>query len=200
MDEWLVALAFEQGTMGFTRAGRRRKCCSLIGIALVVTGWSLLASEPVAASPIKRSHHRDQASIEERDVTRSWSAYLLAGPKLWSSTIHPSVTADVRTSIWHALRTDAVESNPWVRFLLWKQSLNPARFARNHPHVAPVLDRIRAEKVIPDVAPPPPPSPPSITPPVTEPQTITPAVPEPGPWLLALGMTGWGLWWRGRQR
>jgi hypothetical protein len=127
---------------------------------------------------------------------------LLSGPKLWSSTIHPSVTVDVRTSIWHALRSDAVESNPWVRFLLWKQSLNPERFARNHPHVAPLLARIRADHVIADVSPPtaPTPPPPSITPPVTEPQTITPAVPEPGPLLLALGMTGWGLWWRRRQR
>ena len=40
---------------------------------------------------------------------------------------------------------------------------------------------------------------PSVTASLTQPQSLTPQVPEPGPWLLALGMTGWGLWWR-RQR
>jgi hypothetical protein len=183
--------------IGFTRAGRRRAVSSLIGIGLVLAGWGVLEPGPVAASPIKGSHHRYEVMVAEREAAHSWSAYLLAGPKLWSSVIHPSVTPEVRTSIWHALRTDAAETNPWVHFLLWKQSLDPARFARNHPHVAPVLNRIAAAKLATPVTQPS--TPPSTSTPLTEPQTLTPAVPEPGPWLLALGMTGWGLWWRRRQ-
>ena len=133
--------------IGFTRAGRRHWLSRLVGIGLVVTGWAVLDSRTVAASPIKGSHHRYEVAVAER-AAHSWSAYLLAGPKLWSSVIHPSVTPEVRASIWHALRTDADEANPWVHFLLWKQSLNPTRFARYHPHVAPVLNRISAEQVI----------------------------------------------------
>jgi hypothetical protein len=165
---------------------------------LVVTGCGVLDSGIVAASPIKGSHHHYDVAGAETEAAHSWSAYLLAGPKLWSSVIHPTVTPDVRTSIWHALRTDAAEANPWVHFLLWKQSLDPARFARNHPHVAPVLNRISADTPITPVTQTT--SPRSTSTPLTEPQTLTPSVPEPGPWLLALGMTGWGLWWRRRQR
>jgi hypothetical protein len=184
--------------IGFTRAGRRHWLSRLVGIGLVATVSCVLDSRPVAASPIKGSHHRYEVALEEREAAHSWTAYLLAGPKLWRSVIHPSVTPEVRASIWHALRTDADEANPWVHFLLWKQSLDPARFARNHPHVAPVLNRISADTLITPVTHTT--SPPYTSTPLTEPQTLTPAVPEPGPWLLALGMTGWGLWWRRRQR
>jgi hypothetical protein len=184
--------------IGFTRTGRRQWLFRLVGIGLVVTGWSVLESRPVAASPIKGPHHRYDVAGAESEAAHSWSAYLLTGPKMWSSVIHPSVTPEVRASIWHALRTDATEANPWMHYLLWKQSLDPARFARNHPHVAPLLDRIPRESVITPVTQTT--SPPSTSTPLIEPQTLTPAVPEPGPWLLALGMTGWGLWWRRRQR
>jgi hypothetical protein len=187
--------------IGFTRAGRRHCLSRLVGIGLVLAGWGVLGSGTVAASPIKGSHHRYEVAVAER-AAHSWSAYLLAGPKLWSSVIHPSVTPEVRATIWHALRTDADETNPWVHFLLWKQSLDPARFAHYHPHVAPVLDRISAEKVttlITQLTSPPDTNTP-LSDPLTQPQTLTPSVPEPTPWLLALGMTGWGLWWRRRQR
>jgi hypothetical protein len=202
MDEWLVAQAREWRMIGFRRAGRGRAVSFVVGIGLVATGWGVLAPPPVVASPIKGSHHRYEAVDAEREAARSWSAYLLAGPKLWSSVIHPSVTPEVRNSIWHALRTDAAETNPWVHFLLWKQSLDPARFARNHPHVAPVLNRISTVKVVTPVtqtSSTPGTGTPVTSTPLTQPQTIAPAVPEPGAWLLAVGMTGWGLWRRRRR-
>ena len=118
--------------------------------------------------------------------------------------IHPEVTPDVpRRPIWRA-RSEAMPPKlqpPWVQFLLWKQSLDPTRFARNHPHVAPVLSRI-VTTASSQVTPTPTTSTPttSSTTPITEPQTLAPTVPEPAAWLLALGMTGWGLRWRLRQR
>jgi hypothetical protein len=173
----------------------------LIGIGFALTICGVLNSRLASASPIKAHRDHEAAILAVRTEHGSWSAYLLAGPKLWSTQIHPRVTADVRTSIWHALGSDAPESTPWVRFLLWKQSLDPARFARNHPHVAPVLNRISATKnLITPVTQSDTTTPPSTTTPLTQPQTLTPAMPEPRPWLLALGMTGWGLWWRRRGR
>jgi hypothetical protein len=184
--------------IGFTRAGRRHLVSRLIGIGLVVTSWGVWDSRPASASPIKGAHHDEEAVLAERAAGGSWSAYLLAGPKLWSTMVHPSVTPEVRASIWRALGSDRAESNPWVEFLLWKQSLDPTRFAHYHPHVVPVLDRISRENLITPVTQTS--TPPSTVTPITEPQSLTPAVPEPGAWLLAFGMTGWGLWWRRRQR
>ena len=184
--------------IGFTRAGRRHWLSRLVGIGLVVTGWAVLDSGNVAASPIKGSHHRYEVAVAER-AAHSWSAYLLAGPKLWSSVIHPSVTPEVRASIWHALRTDADESNPWVHFLLWKQSLNPdsvcslpsprcagaqSDFRRPGHHARHRCDLTAQHQHAFD--------------PATDPDPRACQSPGRGSWLL--GMTGWGLWWRRRQR
>ena len=40
-----------------------------------------------------------------------------------------------------------------VNFLLWKQSLDPTRFARYHPKLAPVLHKIALAPVVADVDP-----------------------------------------------
>ena len=113
---------------------------------------------------------------------------------------HPR-TFQVRSGA--ALRSDDAESSAWVQFLLWKQSLDPARFAHYHPKVAPVLDRISAASLgTQAITPPATNSGTPATPltPLVQPQSLTSTVPEPGPLLLALGMTGWGLWWRRRGR
>ena len=139
----------------------------------------------------------------DAQLGHSWAAYLMAGPSVWSTVIHPKVTPDLRTAIWKALGSTDAASNPMVEFLLWKQSLDPARFARYHPHVAPILNRISAASLVSQTIAPATPTTTGTTPdttPVTQPQTLTPCRPEPGPWLLALGMTGWGLWWRRRRR
>jgi PEP-CTERM motif len=173
-------------------------------MALIVGGWALAGSREAGASPIKGSHERSEEARIDAVAAHSWAAYLKAGPSVWSSLVHPSVTPDVRTSIWRALRSDDAESSAWVQFLLWKQSLDPARFAHYHPKVAPVLDRISSaslgSQAITPATTPPTSSNQSTTTPLTQSQTLTGAVPEPGAWLLALGMTGWGLWWRRRGR
>jgi hypothetical protein len=142
----------------------------------------------------------EEAWIARSSGSHAWSHYLFAGPTLWSSVIHPRVTPAVESAIWKAIRTDRNDQNPWIHFLLWKQSLNPTRFARFHPRVAVALDRmsatpVAARVITPSTSPSPPP-PPATPPPVLEGQQI----PEPAPWLLAAGMAGWGAWWRRRKR
>jgi len=166
---------------------------------LALAAWAFLETQPAHASPIRTSHHRYDEVLAEKTAARSWSTYLLAGPSVWSTSIHPRVTPEVRTSIWHALGSEAPETNAWVKFLLWKQSLDSARFARFHPHVAPILNRISTSNLATQVTQNPTTTPSSTTP-LTQPQTLTPAVPEPAPFILAACMTGWGLWWRRRQR
>jgi hypothetical protein len=171
----------------------------LLGIVLLVAGCALWPSCPAAASPIKHSHPVTEVQRLDAEVGHSWAAYLMAGPSVWSTVIHPAVTPDLRGEIWKALGSSDADSNPMVDFLLWKQSLDPARFARYHPKVAPILNRIStaslgSQTIAPTT------STSTGTTPITQPQTLTPTVPEPGPWLLALGMSGWGLWWRRRPR
>ena len=199
MDGWLAPLACESRMIGFTRAGWRLRVSRLVGIGLIATCWGAVDSRTALGSPIRTAHHRDEAVVADREAARSWSTYLLAGPHVWSSIIHPQVTPDVRTAIWKALRSDSPESSAWVQFLLWKQSVDPERFAHFHPRVSPALNRISSADLAPLVVQPTT-APPDTTTPVTQAQSLTSAVPEPGPWLLALGMTGWGLWWRRRGR
>jgi PEP-CTERM motif len=171
----------------------------LFGIVLLVAGGVIWTADPALASPIKHSHHLSETARLDAELGHSWAAYLMAGPSVWSKFIHPEVTPDLRTAIWKALGSTDAASNPMVEFLLWKQSLDPARFARYHPHVAPILTRISTASLGSQTTAPSTPTSTGPTP-VTQPQTLTPTVPEPGPWLLALGMTGWGLWWRRRHR
>jgi hypothetical protein len=116
--------------------------------------------------------------------------------------IHPRVTPAVEVAIWKAIRSDRGEESPWIRFLLWKQSLNPTRFARFHPRVALALDRISASPIQAQVLPATTPT----TNPATgsggtsEPPTEGQQIPEPSTWLIALGMAGWGVWRHRRTR
>jgi hypothetical protein len=173
----------------------------LVGIGIIATCCGIMDSQTALASPIHPARHRDDALVAKQEAARSWSTYLLAGPSEWSAFVHPRVTPEVHAVVWKALRSDSPESSAWVEFLLWKQSLDPERFARFHPRVSPMLDKISSANLTPQVIPVPTPTGPTdTTTPVTQAQSLTAPVPEPGPLLLALGMTGWGLWWRRRSR
>jgi hypothetical protein len=186
---------------GFTRTPWRIVKSHAVWIGLTLLAGGFVGSGTVDGSPIHKdhlSHETHDAAVEPSHRYRSWSAYLLGGPSVWSHVIHPPVTPAVVSAIWKAIRTDPPgDSNAWVHYLLYKQSLNPARFAHWHPGIAVALHRL--------------------APPVTGPQVLSPApgtssssgppaplqaqeIPEPMPWLIVLGMAGWGLWWRRRHR
>jgi hypothetical protein len=179
---------------------------SFYWLGLIALGSSCLGSMQAAASPIYRAQRREavEAYLAQSRSGRfhPWSAYLLGGPGLWSSVIHPRVTPAVETAIWKAIRSDRGEASPWIRFLLWKQSLNPARFARFHPKVALALDRISATPTQAQVLPPTTPAtnPTSGSGDAGEPPTQAQQIPEPSTWLIAVGMAGWGAWWHRRKR
>jgi len=151
--------------------------------------------ENVEAAPI----HRDRERLDEEDAAlaragmfRSWPEYLLGGPSVWSSVIHPRVTPGVEAAIWKAIRTDPGETSPFIQFLLYKQSLDPARFAFYHPKLSPALDRLSASPTAAQVL-----TPSSSTTPTggtTSPPTEAQQIPEPATWLLAVGMAGWAAW------
>jgi hypothetical protein len=148
----------------------------------------------------------------ELSVFREWSRYLVAGPSVWSRVEHPPWTEAVRTAAWESVKTDPGGTESMVKFLLWKQAIDPPRFAHYHPRLAPALHRIRMERSsalashfgtttagsgggtssTPST---------STTSPVTSAQNLAPpAVPEPGMLLVAAGMTGWFVRRRYRAR
>ena len=53
--------------------------------------------------------------------------------RVWDQVAHPPVTAAVESAIWKSVRTDPGGTDRWSNFLLWKQSLDPTRFAHYHP-------------------------------------------------------------------
>jgi hypothetical protein len=191
---------------GFTRPPWRIVESSAVWFGLIVIGSGCLGFGQANASPIRRTHRTDAVEAylarSHSGTFHPWSAYLLGGPSLWSGVIHPRVNSGVETAIWKAIRSDRGEESPWIRFLLWKQSLNPTRFARFHPHVALALDRISAyptqAAMLPPITPTTNPTPGSGG--TGQPPTEAQQIPEPSTWLISLGMAGWGAWWHQRKR
>jgi hypothetical protein len=166
----------------------------------------LLAGAGADAAAIHRAAtHPIEMTAADVATFRQWSKYLFEGPQVWTHQLHPPVSAEVRTAIWQSVRTDPGGTDPMVSYLLWKQSLDPTRFALYHPKLAPALRRIslaRSSPTLPPLAPPtmtgstspsPTPSTPS-TVPTTSPQNLIPgATPEPSTLLLAACMTAWAV-------
>jgi PEP-CTERM motif len=168
-----------------------------------LAGAILLSGSRAGAAPIR---HEDLSSADAT-AFKEWSRYLLAGPSVWQEVLHPPVTPAVRSAIWESVRTDPGGADPMVHYLLWKQSLDPTRFAFYHPKLAPALDKIiRAMPTAPQQLIPPSVTSSSGTPSTTTNETPTsssipseqglnpPPAPEPSTLLLALGMAGWGIW------
>jgi len=149
----------------------------------------------VDAAPIHTAH---EFTSKDPVSHRTWSEYVLAGPSVWSSIAHPPLTRGIEDAIWRKIRTDAPESDPYVQFFLFKQSLDPARFDHYHPRLALVLDRIVAAAG---------PNPPTSTVPSTSnsspvqaQQIDSTSVPEPKTLLLAMGMAAYAIIWRRSTR
>ncbi len=140
----------------------------------------------------------DHCKIQASPIYSTWSAYLMGGPSVWASVPHPPVTAAIRAEIWQDVKTDPGGSDLMIQYLLWKQSLDPSRFAVYHPSLAPALTKLST-------------NPTTGSQQVTNPPSTSSSggsggsnpvegqqIPEPSTWLLALTITGCGLWWRHR--
>ncbi|HKI20588.1 MAG TPA: PEP-CTERM sorting domain-containing protein [Isosphaeraceae bacterium] len=183
---------------GFTRAPRWIIESSLFWLGLILIGAGGLGFERVDAAPIHKDHlAREAQEAALGGAGRSWPEYLMGGPSVWSHVIHPPVTPAVESAIWKAIKTDPGETSSWVQFLLYKQSLDPVRFAHFHPKLSQSLNTLSAPPTGAQVVNPAPSSPSTggTSSPETEGQQI-PGVPEPAPWLLTLAMAGWAAWWR----
>jgi hypothetical protein len=146
-------------------------------------------------------HHGKVTQAESRSLAE-WSGYVQAGPTMWTRVEHPPVTQALVSAIWHSIRADQM-AHPMIQFLLWKQSLDPTRFARYHPKLSPALHRIaRWHTSAPPLVIPTPTtsggtatsnsSPP--TPPPTEPQNLIPdSTPEPSSMLIAAALAAWAV-------
>jgi hypothetical protein len=207
---------------GFTvhSAGARK---SLL-VVLVLLGASWLSSVPVQAAAVKKL----VLTPSEEHLFIAWTHYLAQGPQLWNKTHGPTVSPAIKSTIWAVLKTDTQEqslANPMIDYLLYRQSLHPRRFDTFHPRLGAALHQLLNSPTLPTNVPPPtytpvpvstvasqgvtPPGPQGVAapstliPPATQtvPQNITPpAIPEPSSLIIALGMTGCGLWWRQRIR
>ncbi len=154
-------------------------------------------------------------SSSDARVFKEWSRYLEASPSVWLRVLHPPVSPAIRSSIWEAVKTDPGGTEPMVAYLLWKQSLDPTRFAHYHPKLAPALDKILKATPTAPVAPQelnptstatatPSTSTTPSTPPTTSEQGINPPpeptpAPEPSTLVVALVLAGWSLW-HGRRK
>jgi hypothetical protein len=196
---------------GFTRRRGRTAVHGPLGLALLCVGS--FVSGPAEGATIKATH-KITLSPAEVQVFHHWTKFLSGGTPTWSTTHAPEFTPQIRSTIWQVIKTDTQAqslANPMIDYLLWRQSLNPRRFATNHPALSPRLSQLlKSVPSLPAGVPPPTftpvpqtttTSPQGVTPPLINPspQGVSPAaIPEPSSFLLALGMTGVGLWWRKR--
>lgn len=186
---------------------RRGWVVGLTGIALAVQ-----AGGAASASAIHRGReHEARVNVARVNDARAqaaadWSGYLHGGPAMWTRVTHPPVTQALIASIWHSIRADRAVGRPMIAFLMWKQSLDPARFAHYHPKLSPALHRIAKARWTPPAIIPTPTTTGGTgtsggsSPPTTEPQNLVPtSTPEPGTMLIALGMSVWAVVWTRRR-
>jgi hypothetical protein len=201
---------------------RPRRCPIAVLAMWGLTGLMLFGANRAEGASTKRF----VLTPQEARTFQVWSNYLAKGPQTWSTVHAPPFTPAIRSTIWQVLKSDTQAqqlTNPMIDYLLWRQSINPTRFATNHPHLSPALTQLLNSLEVPSTIPPPAVTPPQatvpqgITPPATlippatqsvppttqsvSPQSVMPpAVPEPGSLVLAAGMIGWGVWWARRSR
>jgi len=169
---------------GFTHKPTRTGTVRLF--PLVLTGALLFGMQPLQAAAINEA----------------WTNFLAGGPQTWATTHAPAFTPAVRSTIWQVLKTDTEAqsiTNPMIDYLLWRRSLDPTRCTSYHPNLSPALAQLLSSPSLRTHDPRPTYTPVPET--TTAPQALSsspPAVPEPSSLLLAVAMTGWGIWRRRR--
>lgn len=171
MSGCLNGLASDQGM----RFGTMVIGMALLGVVVPATS--------VRAMPIRSSLVR-------------WEQFVEGGPRVWKREHAPPLVLSVRRALQAAVMGRDATVNPFVQYLTWRRSLNPARFDHWHPFLGPRIHELLPH--LPHV------SRPSVSPherpPLhPEPQVIPP-VPEPDTILIAMALIGSGVWWRKRYR
>jgi hypothetical protein len=114
----------------------------------------------------------------------AWAQFLAGGPTLWADATPPSLP----TGLILPYQNGALVETPFVDYLVWRRSLDPARFDQNHPKIAPALGQlIPPTTAVPGST--------TIGTPPINPQPQN-GVPEPASLPLALSLIAAGLWWR----
>lgn len=155
---------------------RRRVGVTPALVAAAVAGLTLTAA-PAAAGPI-RGHHLHRVHAEST-LGPAWGRFLSGGPALWAVARSPRIPSG---STLLSQNGRLVET-PFVDYLLWRRSLNPARFDHYHPFLGPALGSLLPPPTTPTR-----PTPGGRTgggPPPVNPQPQN-GVPEPGSILVGL--------------
>jgi hypothetical protein len=170
--------------MKTTLVGEASRCGLRRGVLAGLACLGLLPVETTQASPI---HGFAIGGREPRRLS-TIGAFVPRRLELRSRVAAPHFSAGVRIT----MADSSLMETPFVRYLLWRRGLDPARFDHYHPRIGPILASLS----------PPPPSPPTSvptthpTPPPSIPQPQGLNVPEPPTTLLALALIGAALWWR----
>jgi hypothetical protein len=171
----------------------------------------LIAGAAVAMLPSSGANaahiHTPALSRTESHDDALWATYLSEGTREWLTHAHPPVTPSLEAAVWRSLAKGTASENPMVEFLLWRQSLDPARFDFYHPRLAIAFKKLEAPKVgtaatTPTTAtaastpttPTTPTDPPPVVPDVQPEAQLVPTVPEPGSLWVGLGLISWACW------
>jgi hypothetical protein len=108
-------------------------------LVLLVLGLSRMTAE---ASPIK--HH---AALAGRPGSvQVWNEFVARGPAYWARVQHPTMssqTSQTMHEVWkQELKSADPTAYPNIQYLLWRRSLDPARFYHWHPRLGQSLESI----------------------------------------------------------
>jgi hypothetical protein len=149
--------------------------------------------------------HISKAEVHDDQL---WTRYLAEGTQEWMTHAHPPVTPSLEAAVWRSLDDGTAAANPMVEFLLWRQSLDPARFDFYHPRLAIAFKNLKSPTVSPTTT-----TTTSTTPTTstatTVPETfpnlqpeaqLVPTVPEPATLWVAVAMLSWAAWITRKRR
>ena len=144
-----------------------------------------MAGASIEASPIRNRSLRE-SGVRAASVSSglTWPEFLKGGQALWAKTQSPRFPSDIHLA---SVNGKLVET-PFVQYLLWRRSLDPARFDAHHPRISGPLAQVIRPPTTPT-------TPPSSIPP--QEQVVTP---EPSAIFIALIMSGGGIVFAERAR
>ena len=120
-----------------TRPGRIRPARTIAALALAATVL-LVFCPPGPASAIRSHRHHATSFRTEDSLGSAWNHFLIGGPTLWASVRSPRFPSNVLL----ARRNGNLLETPFVDYLFWRRSLNPARFDLFHPALGPALGQL----------------------------------------------------------